>query len=132
MRKPRIENRYNLKPKDIQNATILDYKKLHKPPFWRNDVVQAWCLSENTIKTRDDDEYGCFNEYWIGFYDEDARAYAGKIRLDCSAYGGMCSYRFRTFFDPEEIDCEIDLEIQEKLLSRINWLIDNKIVEIKN
>lgn len=130
MRKSRVENKYNLKPKDIQKAIILDYDRLHKPPFWRNDVVQAWCLSETTIKNRKDDEYGCYSEYWIGFYDKDAKAYAGKIRLDCSAYGGMCNYNFTKFFDTKEIDCEIDLEIQEKLLKRINWLIDEGIIEI--
>ena len=130
MRKPKVENKYKLKPKDIQKAVILDYDKLHKHPFWRNDVVQAWCLSETTIKNRKDDEYGCYNEYWIGFYDKDAKAYTGKIRLDCSSYGGMCGYNFKKFFDPKEIDCEIDLEIQEKLLKRINWLIDEGIIEI--
>ena len=42
----------------------------------------------------------------------------------------MCSYNFKKFFDPKEIGCEIDLEIQEKLLKRINWLIDERIIEI--
>ena len=28
MRKPKVENKYNLKPKDIQKATIIDYDKL--------------------------------------------------------------------------------------------------------
>ena len=36
----------------------------------------------------------------------------------------------KSFFDPKEIGCEIDLEIQEKLLKRINWLIDEGIIEI--
>lgn len=130
MRKPRVKNKYNLKPKDIQKAIILDYGRLHKPPFWRNNVVQAWCLSETTIKNSKDDEYGCYNEYWIGFYDKDSNAYADKIRLSCSSYGGICGYNFKKFFDHKEIDCEIDLEIQEKLLSRINWLIDEGIIEI--
>lgn len=43
----------------------------------------------------------------------------------------MCNYKFNTFFNPKDIDCEIDLEIQEKLLSRINWLIDEGIIEIR-
>jgi len=42
----------------------------------------------------------------------------------------MCSYDFEKFFNPEEIETEIDLELQEKLLSRINWLIDEGIIEI--
>ena len=43
----------------------------------------------------------------------------------------MCSYNFKEFFNTKEIECEIDLEIQEKLLARINWLIDNEIVKIE-
>ena len=131
MRKPKVENKYNLKPKDIQKAVIIDYDKLHQTPFWRNDVVGAWCLSETTIKNAKDDEFGTYSKYWIGFYDKDAKSYAGKIRMRCSAYGGMCNYKFNTFFNPKDIDNEIDLEIQEKLLSRINWLIDEGIVEIR-
>lgn len=130
MRKPKVENKYNLKPKDIQHAKILDYDRLHKPPFWRNDVVQAWCLSDDTCKNAKDDEYGCYDSYWIGFYDENAKAYAGRIILECSAYGDMCYYKFDNFFDAKEIFNEMDLEIQEKLLSRINWLIDEGIIEI--
>lgn len=130
IRKPKVENKYNLKPKDIENAIILDFEKLKKAPFWRNDVVQAWCLSETTIKNRLDDEYCCYNEYWIGFYDSNAKEYPGKIRLSCSSYGGMCHYNFTSFFNPKEIECEIDLEIQEKLLARINWMIDEKIIQL--
>ena len=127
MRKPRVENKYNLKPKDIQKATILDYDRLHQEPFWRNDVVGAWCLSGGSGKGY----YGGFmNSFWIGFYDEDAKSYAGKIRLDCSAYEDMCSYNFKKFFDYNEIEREIDLELQEKLLEKINWMIDEKIIQI--
>ncbi len=128
MRKPKVENKYNLKPKDIQKAVILNFERLHKPPFWRNNIVQAWCLSEGVGK-------GCYgnsmNSYWIGFYDKDAKSYAGKIRLDCTAMEDMCSYNFKKFFDYSEIENETDLELQEKLLSRINWLIDERIIEIR-
>lgn len=127
---PKIENKYNLLPKDIEKAVILDRKRLQQPPFWRNGVVNAWVLSETTAKNGKDIEFGTYNEYWIGFYDEDAKAYAGKIRMHCSSFGGMCHYNFSKFYDPEEIDNSIDLEIQEKLLTRLNWLIDEKIVEI--
>ena len=128
MRKPRIENKYNLKPKDIENAVILDYDRLHKPPFWRNDVIQAWCLSGGSGKGL----YGGWvDSYWIGFYDEDAKSYAVKIRLNCTAMEEMCSYNFKKFFDYTEIENEIDLELQEKLLERINWLIDEEIIKIE-
>lgn len=128
MRKPKVENKYNLKPKDIQKATVLDYERLRQPPFWRNNVVQAWCLSGGSGK-------GYFGDwiasYWIGFYDKDAKSYAGKIRLSCSAMEDMCSYNFKNFFDYSEIENETDLELQERLLNRINWLIDEGIIEIK-
>ena len=128
MRKPRVENKYNLKPKDIQKAVVLDYERLHQKPFWRNNVVGAWCLSGGSGKGY----YGGFmNSFWIGFYDEDAKSYAGKIRLSCTAYEDMCSYNFKKFFDYSEIEHEIDLELQEKLLEKINWMIDEKIIEIK-
>lgn len=127
MRKPSVENKYNLKPKDIEKAKILDYEKLHKPPFWRNNVVQAWCLSGGS----GNGYYGGFmNNYWIGFYDENAKAYGGKIRLSCTALEDMCSYNFKKFFDFNEIEHEVDLELQEKLLERLNWLIDEHIIQI--
>lgn len=131
MRKPKVINKYNLVPKDIQRAIILKPEKIKENPFWRNNAINAYCLSENTAKNNRDHEFGTYNEYWIGFYDEDAKSYAGKIRLSCSSYGGMCSYKFKKFFDPKEIECEIDLEIQEKLLAKMNWLIDEGIIEIK-
>lgn len=37
---------------------------------------------------------------------------------------------FKKFFDPAEIENEWDLQLQEKLLKQINWLIDEKIIEI--
>ena len=126
MRKPRVENKYNLKPKDIEKATILNYKKLQQNPFWRNNVVEAWCLSGGISNS----DY-CAAEYWIGFYDKNAKAYAGKIRLKCSVMDGMFNYNFKNFFDHKEINSEHDLRLQEELLNRINWLIDEKIIEIK-
>ena len=127
---PKVENKYNLVPKDIEKAVILDYERLQHPPFWRNHIINAWVLSETTARNNKDREFGTYNEYWIGFYDKDAKAYAGKIRLQCSAYGGMCHYNFSKFYDPKEIECPIDRMIQEKLLARLNWLIDEGIIEI--
>ena len=127
MRKPRVENKYNLKPKDIQKAVILDRERLHQPPFWRNNVVGAWFLSGGSGTGY----FGDFvDSYWIGFYDQDAKSYAGKIRLVCTAMNDLCNYNFKKFFDPKEIDIMADLVMQEKLLEQINWLIDEGIVEI--
>lgn len=130
MRKPRVENKYNLKPKDIQKATVLDYDRLHQEPFWRNDVVGAWCLS-GEIKPNPKDYYGTYDlGYWIGFYDQDAKSYAGKIRLCCTSYGGMCFYNFKSFYNENEIENDYDLQLQEKLLDIINMLIDSNIIKV--
>ena len=131
MREPLVRNKYGIKPKDIERAIVIDKKRLEKEPFWRNEGVQAYCLSDSTIKSSKDSNFGTYNSYWIGFYDQDAKTHAGKIKLSCTAYGGMCSYNFKEFFNPNEIECDIDLDIQEKLLKRINWLIEEQIIEIK-
>lgn len=131
MRKPKVKNKYNLKPTDIKKLKVLKKDRIHESPFWRNDAVGAWCLSDTTCKSAADDMFCTYDSYWIGFYDEDAKAYAGKIRFECTSYGGMCGYVFKKFFDPEEIENEIDLEIQEKLVSRLNWLIEEGIVEVR-
>lgn len=129
MRKPKIQNKYNLKPKDITKAIILDRERITKAPFWRNTVINAWCLNGGCGK-------GFYGEwassFWIGIYDDDAKAYTGKIRLTCSAMEGMCNYNFKEFYNPKEIENETDLELQEKLLKTINWLIDEKIIAIPN
>ena len=71
------------------------------------------------------------DNYWIGFYDKNAKAYAGRIRLVCTSNEDMSSYNFKEFFNYNEIEYEFDLQLQEKLLSRINWLIDEGIIEIR-
>lgn len=122
MRKPRVENKYNLKPKDIECAEVLDRDRLKEKPFWRNDALMAWCLSE-WIGDEEDRKFDSGNEYHIAFYD------SGEIEL-FRACMSVISYDFKTFFNPNEIDHENDLILQEKLLDRLNWLIDERIVRI--
>lgn len=124
MREPKVINKYNLKPADIEKAIILKPERLKEAPFWRNNIVNAWCLSDNTAKTSADLNFGTYNEYWIGFFDD------GKIKLSRSSFGGMCTYNFDEFFNAEDIENEIDLEIQEKLLFIVNWLLDENIITI--
>lgn len=123
-----VENKYHIKPADIRKLKVLDFDRIKQPPFWRNDIIHAYCLSGYTIHDFKDYEYGTYNEYWIGIYDEDAPAYKGKIRYEVYAFGGMCKYNFRSFFKEGDIEHKDDLEIQEKLLSRINWLLDENIL----
>lgn len=86
--------------------------------FWRNEQISAWCTNETTIITKEDREYGSYSDYWIGIYDND------DVKVNLSSFGGMCGYKFENFFDPKDIENEMDLLIQEKLLSKINNLID--------
>lgn len=132
MWKPIVENKYNLKFADIKNLKIVDRSQICEPIFWRNNVVKAWCLSGTTAKSREDSRYGTYNSYWIRIYDEDAPAYKGRIRVDCSSYGGMCGYNFKNFFDEKEIENEDDLLVQEKMLGNINGLIDRGILKVIN
>lgn len=131
MRKPTVKNKYNIKFSDISKLEITDRTQLCEPLFWRNSVIKAWCISESTVKNNNDSRYGTYNDYWIGIYDEDSTL-KRKLKVFCSAYGGMTNYKFTEFFDYEEIEHEYDLEIQEKLLSKINELIDKKILRIRS
>lgn len=129
MRKPKVVNRYNLTVDRCRRLTIADRSKIKEPLFWRNENIDAWCISED-IGSNADKKYGTENSYWIGIYDDDAKSYAGKLRIDFSSHGGMCGYNFNQFFDPEEMDNEIDLQTHERFLSKINYLLDEGILKI--
>lgn len=125
-RKPAVENKYNLTILKIKRLKIADRSLIREPLFWRNDVIQAWCISEEVIPSK----YGDETSYWIGIYDEDAPHYAGQLRFNFSCYGGMCGYEFEQFFQPEDIENLGDLIVQEKFLSKINELLDMDILKI--
>lgn len=84
----------------------------------------------DTAHSSKDYKYGTYNEYWIGIYDQDAPAYKSKIRYTVYSYGGMCKYNFKSFFSEKDIQHKDDIEIQEKLLERVNWLIDEGICKL--
>lgn len=123
MRTPRVANKYNLTMTKIRRLKVADRSKVCAPLFWRNDVIGAWCIC-GTSGNDMDRRFGIDNEYWIGIYDLNAKAYAGKFRVSISSYGGMCHYNFNKFYQLKDIDNEQDLEIQEKFLEKINELID--------
>lgn len=127
-RKPNVKNKYKLTISKIKKLKVGNREKICKPLFWRNEVIGAWCISGTTAKNSKDVKYGTENEFWMGIYDEDAKAYKGKFRFDFSTYGGMCGYVFEKFFDPSEMDNDLDFEIQEKFLEKINQLIDEGIL----
>lgn len=130
-RDPKVLNKYNLDREALNHLVIKDRSKLCPPLFWRNDIVSAWCISEDTARNSDDWEFCTYNEYWLGVYDEDAPKHAGEIVVNFSSSGGMCWYKFEKFYDYQEIDNEMDLRIQEMFLNKINMLIDEGILEVE-
>ena len=126
-RKPTVPNKYKLNIAKIKKLKIGNRELICEPLFWRNNVINAWCIS-GSAGTKDDHRFGTDNGYWIGIYDNDAKAYAGKFRIDFSSYGGMCGYEFTSFYQPKDIENENDLKIQELFLEKINYLIDNGVL----
>lgn len=126
-RQPKVENKYKLTIPKIKKLKIGNRELICEPLFWRNNVISAWCIS-GSAGTEKDHQFATDTGYWIGIYDDDAKAYAGKFRIDFSTYGGMCGYEFTSFFQPNDIDNENDLRIQELFLEKINYLIDNGIL----
>ncbi len=129
MRKPKVKNKYNLTMKKINNLKIGDESKICEPLFWRNNIVGAWCISKD-IGTDADKRYGTDNSFWIGIYDEPY--YRRRVHVYCNCYGGMCGYNFKKFYDEKEIENEIDLHTQEKLLDTINHVIDEGILVMED
>lgn len=127
MRKPKIENRYNLKPADIKNLIVKDQSKIKEPLFWRNNVINAWCINRS-IGTDADRRFCCDNEVWIGIYDKPY--YRHIVHFHTSCWGGMGKYKFKEFFNMKEIENERDLETQEVLLQIVNQLLDEGILEV--
>jgi hypothetical protein len=127
MRKPTVPNKYNLTSADLKKLRIVDRSKLSAPRFWYNNVVKAWCISGGSGKGF----YGnCIDSFWLGIYDENAKSYAGKVAVNFSASEDMCNYVFEKFYDPNEIECEADLNIQEQFLFVINGLLDDGILVV--
>ena len=111
--KPAVPNKYGLTAEDLDHLQVLDKERLKEHAWW-NDALKAWCITKET-KDRESD-------FWIGFYED------GQTETRFTTYGGMCSYKFKEFYDVEEIENMIDWEIQEKALTTINGLLDKGII----
>lgn len=117
-----ITNKYRLTPKSLRKYVVGDRTEVCEPLFWRNNVINAWCISRQIGGDISGDSF------WIGIYDEDAPEYKGKFRFYFTSWGDMCSYEFDKFFEPSEIEYEQDLRIQEAFIQAINMLIDKGII----
>lgn len=119
-------NKYKLTPKTIKNL-IPNKDKIQEKPFQHNNVISAWCLTDNTIHHADNIIYSEYAEYWLGIYDIDS-----KVEFNLYSYGGMCKYHPSEFLKSNEIENKDDLEIQVKFLKRINQLIDDGTFSLPN
>lgn len=125
-RPPKVENKYDLTLKKVR-AMSINWDKVSKTDskWWRNNVINAWCLSQE-VGDADDVKYGTSDGYVIIFYDEGAAK--KRLRISCDSYGGMCGYNFNEFYEPSDIDGLIDLQLQEELLKELNKLIDDGVL----
>ena len=113
MREAKVLNKYNLTLKTARKLEVGDESKICEPLFWRNNVINAWCISRS-IGT--------------GIYDEPY--YRRRVHIHVNSWGGMGKYEFCDFYNYKEIENERDLKTQEKLLEVLNMLIDEGILKI--
>lgn len=127
MRDPKVPNKYGLTWKTIKKLEVGDESKICESLFWRNNVVNAWCISRS-IGTNVDRRFCTDNEIWIGIYDKPY--YRRRVHVHVNCWGGMGKYEFCDFYNYKEIENERDLQTQEKLLEVLNMLIDEGILKI--
>lgn len=120
IKNPRIQNKYDLTIPKIKNLKIGDTSKICTPLFWRNNVVNAWCISYES--DQDSGNNLSYDSFWIGFYDN------GNFEFYFTSYGDMCGYDFEEFYNPHEIEIIDDFLVQEKFLEKINLLIAEGIL----
>lgn len=122
-----VLNKYNLSVSDIPRLKVINEDKLSEPLFWRNNIINAWCISKS-IGSNADKQYCTDNEIWLGIYDKPY--YGHRVHFHVSAYGGMCKYSFDRFYDPSEIETEMDFKTHEECLRILNKLLDDKILAL--
>lgn len=120
IKNPRVPNKYELTIEKIKSLKVGDITKFKEPTFWRNNIVNAWCISYGTEK--DSGNMLSPDSFWIGFYDN------GDFKFYFTSYGDMCGYDFEEFYNPNEIEIIDDFLVQEKFLEKINLLIDEGIL----
>lgn len=115
-------NKYNLQPKDIKKLRILDWAKLKKKT-WHNRAMLSgnwWCHLEGCHLSG---PYNDFDEFWIGFNEDNNKI---DYWFDCNE--GMCSYKFKKFYDAKDIENEYDMNVQANAVRWLNEMIDEGIL----
>lgn len=120
-------NKYHLTRDMLKQIKVLEPSKITEPLFRFNSVIDKWMITKNTAKNALDWSCLTYDEFMIMVDPLTWTAY-----VEFHAWGGMASYNFQDFFNPDEIEFQIDLEIQEQFIETINDLLDCKIIKIKN
>lgn len=116
-------NKYNLRYADMKRLRPVNAKAVAYAPFWRNNVINAWCLSAST-ETSETAGFRTSSEYWLAFYDEDAPEHPGETGFYMRRRG-FKNYRPKRFLDAKYIQSSDDLKIQRELIETVNQLIDD-------
>lgn len=127
-RTKKYPNKYNLTPDGIKELRILDWERLKKKT-WPNIAMSAtgewWCIIIGCHPC--DPMYDDEDECWIGFRRED-----DKIKCEFSCFSGMCTYDFETFYDPEVIENQYDINVHVNTIKWLNKMIDEGILGLPN
>ena len=122
---PRVKNKYDLSTRDIRNLRIGRRDLINPNLFWWNSLISAWFITGNDNSKNVNSNH---NEFWITIYDINAPRHAGKFTFNVTRSNGVHQYFFDEFYNPDDIESENDLVIQEKFLNAINQLIDMGIL----
>ena len=118
---PRVKNKYALTLSDIRNLRIGRRDLINPNLFGWNSLISAWFITGNDNSKSENSNH---NEFWITIYDINAPRHAGKFTFNVTRSNGLHQYFFDEFYNPNDIESENDLIIQEKFLNTINQLID--------
>ena len=86
MRKPIVENKYNLNIAKIKDLGF-NRELVGEPLFWRNEGIKAWCISRGVGRGPSGASESTF---WVGVYDK-----RNKIRFYFTCMEDMCGYNFK-------------------------------------
>lgn len=118
---PHVKNKYALSIQDIRNLKVGRRDLITHNLFWWNNLTSAWFITGRDNSKINNDT--C-NEFWITIYDINAPRNAGRFVFNITRSNGLQHYFFEEFYNPNDIETEKDLVIQEKFLDAINQLID--------
>lgn len=123
-REPKIENTLNLMIKDLELMKVEKPERLQESPFKRDE--NGYYYEEYTCDIKTSPSYGYFKLSIADGSDLNR----SRLSIMCETNGGMFGYSFNKFFKPRNIENEEELELQELVLARIMWFLDEGIFSL--